>query len=298
MVFLIIYVIFKSYKRVLLERFNVNKTTKKIAFMFLTIGDIHKPHIWKRFFKNNKNRYSIYIHPKYPKQVTSFFKKYIINDLVDTRWGDVSLVNATNKLIHTALQNPNNHKLILVSNSCIPIKNFNHIYQLVLQNKKSWFNYYIPNLKQGSRNHYYRIKSLKLPIINYAVIHEQWMILDRTHAEILDANTYLLKHFNIKKLIPDEMYYLTALHYLQPNIFKQIQFPLQTRKTYLQHNNITYAKWYNPITKIWQIKHPVVFDKMSNYDLKVIKQSNALFARKFSKKSNIDKYWSDIVSIR
>jgi hypothetical protein len=280
------------------KRFNKNK---KIAFIFLTVNDVNQYAVWEKFFKGYDEYYNIYIHPKFPKKVTSFFKKYIIRNLIPTKWGDVSLVQATNNLINEALKNKNNRKIILVSDSCIPIKHFSYIYNSVFSNNKSWFNYYLPNLKQGSKKHYYRIISLDASIRNYAFIHEQWFILDRKHAQLINDNTHLIKYFNFPKLpnypklIPDEMYYLTILNYVYPNIFKELQFPIQTRPEYLKHKFINHAIWYHPIKKTWKNYHPITFGKIEDFAIKRFKNSKALFARKFSESSNILKYWDYII---
>ena len=103
---------------------------QKIAFCFLTIGDINHHEIWYEFFKNNKDKISIYVHPKHKDLVKSFFKDYIIKENIKTGWGNISLVDATNLLIKNALIDYNNYKIILVSDSCIPIKSFDYIYKI------------------------------------------------------------------------------------------------------------------------------------------------------------------------
>ena len=268
----------------------------KIAFIFLTVGDVKQNKIWQHFFKNHKDKYNIYIHPKFPNKVNSIFKDHIIDKLIPTKWGDVSLVDATNILIENALKDSSNKKIILVSDSCIPIKNFDYIYNTVLKDKKSWFNYYRPDLSQGSKEHLRRINLLDKNVRDNAYINEQWMVLDRKHAELLNKNIHLMKYFRKPNLIPDEIYFITALHNIDPTITNELKFKKTNRKDYLKHSSVTYAKWYDPYIKRWQTKHPFEFNKMNDYDVINLKNSKALFARKFSPDSNIIKYWKYIVS--
>lgn len=268
----------------------------KIAFCFLTIGDIKQKNIWINFFSGNMDRCNIYVHPKFKEEVSPFFKRFIINKLIPTSWGHVSLVDATNLMIKNALKDTNNKKIILVSDSCIPIKNFDYIYNEVLNDDKSWFNYYRPNKLQGSKEHLRRIKLLDQSLKKNAHINEQWMVLDRKHAELLNSNIGLMKYFRIPRLIPDEIYYITVLHHLNKNIKNELKYGIRNRQNYLRHEYVTFAKWFDEQTKKWQIKHPIEFNRMRVQDVNKMKYSKALFARKFSKSSNIEKYWNYIVS--
>ena len=278
-------------KDVIKEEF-INKN--KVAFIFLTVGDVKQHNVWKIFFKDNYDRTNIYVHPKFPEKVTSFFKDYIIDDRIPTQWGDVSLVESTNILIDKALKNPSNKKIILVSDSCIPIKKFNYIYNAVLEDKKSWLNYYKPDYKQGSMAHLRRTNLINSKFHPNVYINEQWMILDRKHAETLSKNKHLIEYFRTPRLIPDEIYYITALHHINKNIKNELKFDINNRENYVKHQYINYAKWYDPIIKKWQTKHPFEYDKMNKYDILMMKQTKALFARKFSPESNIIKYWNFI----
>ena len=51
--------------------------TKKLAFMFLTIDNLNKNNIWKKFFdKTDKDKYSIYVHAKYTEKINIQFKYF------------------------------------------------------------------------------------------------------------------------------------------------------------------------------------------------------------------------------
>jgi hypothetical protein len=290
LIILLLIVLYK--KKNVCEKYNNNN---KIAFIFLTIGEIKQYKIWELFFKSAQN-YNIYVHPKKPEEIQSFFKNHIIKNNIPTLWGDVSLVHATNLLIKEALKDETNKKIILVSDSCIPIKTYDYIYKAVFEDNKSWFNYYSPNILEGSTTHFNRIKSLDPYIKDYAYIHEQWMILDRQHAEVLNNNTHYMSYFVKDNLFPDEMYYITMLHLLNKNIKNELKFNKTTRLNYLKHDYITFAKWYDSKTKLLYMYHPYEFNKMNKEDVELLKNSKALFGRKFLKDSDIIDYWYYIIN--
>ena len=101
----------------------------KIAFCFLSYGNLNQSNIWKHFFINN-SEYNIYIHNKNP--ITDDFKKYSIPNIINTKWGDISLVKATIELLKEAYKCEDNHYFILLSDSCIPLHNFNYIYDKII----------------------------------------------------------------------------------------------------------------------------------------------------------------------
>ena len=93
----------------------------KIAFLFLTIDNVYYPQIWERYFQECPLKKSIYVHPKYPEQVTvPWMKDHIIEDLVPTKWGH--LTNAFYQLLKAAFKDKMNSHVIFISDSCLPIR--------------------------------------------------------------------------------------------------------------------------------------------------------------------------------
>ena len=43
----------------------------KIAFLFLTVDQPYFSKVWEKYFKNNENKYNLYIHPKNKKSITN-----------------------------------------------------------------------------------------------------------------------------------------------------------------------------------------------------------------------------------
>ena len=71
----------------------------KLSFLFLTKGNHNSIDIWNLFFKNiSLDKYSIYTHPKI-KPTQKLLYENIIPNVVNTKWGDISLIKATLQLL-------------------------------------------------------------------------------------------------------------------------------------------------------------------------------------------------------
>jgi hypothetical protein len=103
----------------------------KIAFLFLTLDNPNFPNIWDFYFKDHQDKINIYIHPKYPEKVT-WQKDKIIKDLKQTEWG--LIVDAYKSLFRQALLDKSNVKFIMISESCVPIKPFDKLYNDLTKN--------------------------------------------------------------------------------------------------------------------------------------------------------------------
>lgn len=264
-----------------LSEITLNKP--KLAFLFMTKGDIRYPKIWEKFLKNQKN-YNCYIHPKDKTLVKSFLKDHIISRIVETRWGDISLTKAMNSLLEEAYKNGENQKFIFLSESCLPIQKFDQLYSFLENLNKSVF-----TLGNGSGQHYERMKYLRNPKSiglnrNNFYKSELWSILDRKHVQ-----TILRMQ---KKFIP---------------VFEKIRAPeehFNVSTTLINHGlnsfidkRTTFVHWpeaYSP--------HPTTFGPiLADKDKELIKESRktAFFARKFidkdEKENNIEEFILELI---
>ena len=112
----------------------------KICFCFLSYYGLERVDIWNNFFKDiDTNLYKVYIHPKYPNfSIDKYlFPINIVQNRVETNGKtNISIVNATIRLLENAY-NDNNQELthyIFLSQSCMPIYDFNTIYKTKLIN--------------------------------------------------------------------------------------------------------------------------------------------------------------------
>ena len=190
---------------------------KKIAFCFLIYDSINLEEIWNLFFRNvNENKYNIYIHYKNNKPL-KYFEKYKLNNCIPTEWGGLSIVHAQNLMLKEAMNDEDNEHFIFISNSCVPLKNFHHVYNS-LNKEYSYFNICKPAVC-------FPKCAPTLNMIKHEFIQKshQWCILNRKHANIMVNNHDYLNWFNYRETVSDEHCYISKIYYekkkLQPQIY-------------------------------------------------------------------------------
>lgn len=275
--------------------------TKKIAFLFLTLDNPNFPKIWDNYFKNNDNRINIYIHPKYPEKVT-WHTECIIKDLKPTAWGFI--VDAYKSLFKEALKNKDNIKFITISESCVPIKPFDTLYNDLIQNENESF------IKLSEISKYdleARINDeIKKKIRTKNLIkHYARMCLSRHHIKKILINKDKLNLF-IKMHVGDE-FFLSSIMPIHNFKDKAITFDdwdyvkkqytnikNEIRKLYIEQeekkidNTEKISKLKEQFNDI--AKNPKKIFTVSKEDLDNMKKTDSYFYRKFDKESDIEKY--------
>ena len=198
-----------------------------------------------------KNNYNIYIHPK--NKIDDKYTKYIIKDIVETSWGNI--LQAEINLLKAALKNKENEHFMICSGDAYLVTNKKIIDNY--NNKLSAFSY------DKTYRGYYKTAT--------------WWILNRKDAITicLTENKYLYLFNNPKLLkgVIDENYFLTVLKKENKN-YKFI------------NHKYTYTRWNNYVISY----HPVLFNKLTQYDINDIKKHNVLFLRKTLLTFSIKKY--------
>ncbi len=281
---------------------------KKIAFLFLVLDNPNFPKLWDSYFKGHNDKYTIYIHPKYKSKCT-WRKKNVIKNIKDTEWGFIT--RAIIELMKEAYKDKDNYKFVTISESCIPIKSFNKFYNDVINDNRSWIKTMnISNYDYGSR-----IMTQKtLPFPKHFVKHYARFCLNRDHVkELLSKN--------------DQLEFFHNMH-VGDEFFLSVLFPF---KNSIKNFNVTYDDWEyidllkrelnNKIKSIINIQNKLPIDKaiekndeLFKYydiyntiskspksiddvreDLNKIMHCDSYFYRKFSKKSNIEDYYYQII---
>ena len=247
---------------------------KKLAFCFLIIDIINLEELWNIFFKNvNKNKYNIYIHFKADKKL-KYFEKYKLNNCVHTQYADISLVKAQNLLLDEALADPETTHCIFISNSCIPLKNFTHIYNS-LNRDYSYFNMN-PNIECFPRFN----SVLNFVKKKYIRKSHQWCILNRKHASLMLGEKSYLKWFR-HCYAPDESAYIT-------NIFNN-RLEREIITTYNSTTSATtFVNWDERIFvdrggNLGGRWGPKYYDSITIEELTTLLNSRSLFGRKFKR---------------
>lgn len=273
----------------------------KIAFLFLTIDQPYFTQAWEKYFLDNQNKYNIYIHPKNKDSIThKLFKNNIVPDIKTTNWG--FLVEAQISLLQTALiQDKDNQKFILVSDSCLPTKTFNELYTFLNNKKKLSYINLLTQFKSFNNN----INK------NYKYKHSQWFCLDRHHVKklLLQKNTIIneLKHtkggdeYFLNYILPDDKiidYPITNVDWSNLDLVQFYQ--TKVNKLWKEYDKNKDKQTLEIINKYKKIKadyakHPKTYDNFSYELISKIKKSESFFFRKFHKDIDLKKYFNSIL---
>jgi hypothetical protein len=186
-----------------------HKKPKKLAFCFLIYDTINHAGVWRAFFDGvDEARYSVYVHCKVDARLDPFFerRKLPLDVRVATAWGDVSIVRAQNALLRAALDDAANTSFLFLSDACIPLKRFDHVYAAV--GAASHFNV-CPQAQCFPRCD----AALALLPREHVQKAHQWCILNAAHARLVAdpavEREYLAWFEGVSA--PDEHCYITLL---------------------------------------------------------------------------------------
>jgi hypothetical protein len=188
----------------------------KIAFCFLTRGDLLQPNVWNAFFAAAPpERYSVYCHPKDPAAVVSpLLRDGIIPRCVETRHGHASLVQATvNLFAHACETDADVAYCILLSESTVPIVPFAAIHDALARlQPRSLVPYQVP---PPGTEHHGRLAAVRHGerFASAFFQHDQWIVLHRRHVVLLREAPALDLFANM--FAPDEHYFMNVLIHMQ-----------------------------------------------------------------------------------
>jgi hypothetical protein len=239
----------------------------KIAFCFLTYENLSQSTLWNNFFDNKQDKYNIYIHNKLPFVDENYhFEKYCIDNCIETKYAHTSVVKATFELFKKALLDPENEYFILLSETCIPLYNFDHVYNRI----NAINNNIIPT---GNNNNMERFNDLTDDNFfdkNNFKKQSPCMILNRSTTEFFVNNDYT-HLFSDNFYAPDEHYFVNLC-----NKFK-IQYV---------NSEINYAHW--------ECNHegrPKTYYELSIEEVMSIRTKGFMFMRKISKECDVPWYF-------
>ena len=243
---------------------------KKIAFCFLIYDSINQEELWHQFFQNvDTSKYTIYIHYKENKPLT-YFEPYKLKNCIETSWGNISLVKAQNLLLEEGLKDLENSHFVFLSNSCVPFKSFDYIYD-TLDAEYSYFDV-VPNQRLCFPQCDSVLKFIDKKNVQKA---SQWSILNRKHAKVLIGNQDYLTWFDQPGIIPDEHCYISFLYHT--NLQNEIK---ETANSDVSMDATTFVSWNSSGVN--------QFETISEEKLQEFINSKSLFGRKFEKKCNLD----------
>ncbi|KAL8208650.1 hypothetical protein R6Q57_008062 [Mikania cordata] len=196
----------------------------KIAFMFLSVGSLPFEKLWDKFFQGHEGRFSIHIHASKEKPVhksSYFVNREIHSDKVE--WGTISMIDAEKRLLANALKDPDNQHFVLLSDSCVPLRDFDYVYNYLMYTNISFIDSFSDPGPHGSG----RYSEHMLPEVEKKFFRKgaQWFTMKRQHAVVVMADSlYYSKFRNFCKpgmdgvnCYADEHYLPTFFHMHDPN---------------------------------------------------------------------------------
>ncbi|KAK7272951.1 hypothetical protein RIF29_13996 [Crotalaria pallida] len=203
-----------------IDDFTNNKTTPKVAFMFLIKGKLPMAPLWEKFFQGHEGLYSIYLHqdPSYKdifREGSAFYGRKIPSQPVV--WGTSSMIDAERRLLANALLDFSNQRFVLLSESCIPLFGFKTIHSYLINSSLSHLHSFYDTTKD-MRGRYNPQMSPTINITNWRK-GSQWFELHRDIAIniVSDTKYYpIFKKYCLPRCYSDEHYIPTLVHMMFP----------------------------------------------------------------------------------
>ncbi|CAM8960333.1 unnamed protein product [Rhodiola kirilowii] len=197
--------------------------TPKIAFMFLSTGSLPFERLWDMFFRGHEGKFTVYVHASKEKPVHT--SRYFVNrDIRSDKvvWGKISMVDAEKRLLANALDDYDNQHFVLLSDSCIPLHDFDYIYNYLLYSNVSYVDCFEdPGPHGNGRYSDHMLPEVALKDFRKAA---QWFSIKRQHALVIMADYLYYAKFRDfcqpgldgKNCYADEHYLPTFFHMIDP----------------------------------------------------------------------------------
>ncbi|KAK3021004.1 hypothetical protein RJ639_046034 [Escallonia herrerae] len=205
----------------------------KVAFMFLTKGDLPLAPLWEKFFRGHEGLYSIYVHCQSSFNGTfpgeSVFRGRRIPSK-EVEWGKFSMVEAERRLLANALLDFSNQRFVLLSESCIPLFNFSTIYSYLINSTETFVESYDLWGPVGRGRYNYRMK----PLISL----EQW----RKGSQWFEGDRHLAL-----EVVSDRRYFPLFKKYCKPACYSDEHYlpTFVSLRSWMKNSNrtLTWVDW-------------------------------------------------------
>ena len=240
----------------------------KLAHLFLVRASLHHEALWEEFFSEAGDAFSIYVHPKWPENVTTgLFRNRFVPGRRPTEYGRISIVQAELCLLRASLGDAANQFFLLHSESCIPLRPFSAVYREVFALGTSWFSYH-----RGSMSRYRQIDARLVPEKHFYKA-SQFFCLSRRHAEFILANGDLTAWKNAT---------FAEEHFL-PTVLS-----MHGRLGECARRALTFADW--SVSRRESVSSPTTFHRLLPGDAAMLEACDCLFARKFAADSDVSRH--------
>lgn len=210
--------------REILKTPHVQSKNPKIAFMFLTPGSLPFEKLWDQFFHGHEDRFTVYVHAS--REKTVHVSRYFAGRNIRSEkvvWGKISMVDAERRLLARALQDRDNQQFVLLSDSCVPLHNFDYVYNYLIFTNVSFLDCFEDPGPHGGG----RYSEHMLPEVEFRDFRKgsQWFTMKRQHAVLVTADSLYYTKFRLycrpgmdgRNCYADEHYLPTLFHMVDPN---------------------------------------------------------------------------------
>jgi hypothetical protein len=246
----------------------------KIAFCFLTYGNLSQPKLWNNIINKNKNKLNVYIHSK-NKFIDDEYKlhEYCIEKNISTIYAHKSLIEASLLLFEEAFKNKDNDFFILLSDKCIPLYNFDYIYDKIYSKNTNimvnWKTIYIERFDTLTDLHFFDRNNFSQS--------SQWLLLDRNTLDYFLKNNFLYL-FSDDFHAADEFYFSNLCNKYNINY---------------DNNFITFVNWSDKSDNEEDRPYPKTYECLTNEMIEQMKETACLFVRKISNKCILPSYYDN-----
>jgi hypothetical protein len=244
----------------------------KVAYLFLVYGDVYHAGVWEKYFVGHEDTVRICCHAAdRTKTTTPFLRDNLIPYWVSTKWAGLGLVLAHLELIRYALRDPDVQRLVLCSDSCVPIKSCARVHELLFGDDRTWLH--------TTTQYTERMSKVTTIPKQHRRKNSQWVALTRRHAMLLTRFNFVSDFAHCK--VPDEHYVGSVLVHLG-------------EAEHLRPTHQTHADW----CRLSQVQFtPTEYHQVSPELVQRFRSSKSLFARKFPPDSNIADKWTEIMGV-
>lgn len=220
----------------------------QLALLFLTNAGVSHVQAYQQ--QGLWDQCSLYIHPKYPKQVPASQAAFVLPaaQQVKTKWGDASIVRATLALLQAAFQQTDTQWFALCSEDAYPVRSYADVSAFLQTQEHSLFD----RMEEGGGD---ENKTSQFWVLSRA---DADLVL--RHADQWDKVLAKLP----KKKAPDELFFLTLLKQVQPGYV-------------FTNAKVCYTKWFSGGIVA---RHPTTFRCLTEADRDALLLHKSLFLRK------------------
>ena len=251
----------------------------KIAFCFLSYGDIEHQSIWSSFFGD---KHAVFLH-RADGLTTSTLPGCIVIPSIQTAWGTFQLLQAQQNLFEEACKDPDVMKCVLLSGDTIPLYTIDKVLAKLSGDDKGYMRPIANSATVMTTEKKIELSAWPIGMLWKGSFVSQWVVLHRDHVQLLHDHWPMLVQVFQNAHIPDEYMYYIFFYGVGVIDSFHMSSPM-----YVNHSKRVIQ---------CEIKHhatPMTYHRSSFTPLEVknIYKSDCLFLRKVCPKTTIYMDWN------